>query len=556
MSTFFDEMKRSFVDVPVEDGKIATSEFLEAAEALVKLFDLLGSSAFAVVQNDMTGNINKVRAKLLAAPDKAGILQDLILSEVNDKKKTATQGLLWLCRGLQFTAVAMRETVSRPNDELSKTFTDAYGKTLTKYHTMLIRPVFKLAMKACPYRADFFAKLGADQEKVAQQLEEWLSALENIVNLIMDFFEKGNYGKGFNARSKADITPKTETVLRAAPAWEEEEAPEEVDSSLEPEDVAEEEPVEVLEWLMEDEDSVAAEQTNLSPWIPPFFSRELNSSQSALPVVSKSKPPLTVDSFGKVALSNSPLRMTAPPMVCRLSKPSMVSKFELLAMTNPPPTDCKSERSISDKSSLSMIERSPPIFFRVGISRDSTLDSKTPSEELTVLMLDIEIDETEQSVGDRLDIRVDGSQVLVVVDVEGLDVDWVETLQRLQLSVRDVDALTVRNTCRQTCLGQCRQGDPVDGANRDQGTERQSVQDIQVGQLQLLGDGSQGVCSQRLQVGAVENRQRAVNGLDVGDGSSSQITGDVDVTLNGRTGGQVVQVGLSGGGQGLGERAS
>ncbi|KAH3663748.1 hypothetical protein OGAPHI_005150 [Ogataea philodendri] len=196
MSTFFDEMKKSFADVPVVDGKIATADFLEASESLVKLFDLLGSSAFSVVQNDMTGNIQKVRAKLLESPDKTGTLQDLILSEVTDKKKTATQGLLWLCRGLQFTAVAMRETVSRPKDELNKTFTDAYGKTLTKYHTMLIRPIFKLAMKACPYRADFFAKLGADQEKVAQQLEEWLSALEKIVAEIMAFFEKGNYGKG------------------------------------------------------------------------------------------------------------------------------------------------------------------------------------------------------------------------------------------------------------------------------------------------------------------------------------------------------------------------
>lgn len=38
MSTFFDEQKRSFIDVPVTDGKIATSEFLEATEALIKLF--------------------------------------------------------------------------------------------------------------------------------------------------------------------------------------------------------------------------------------------------------------------------------------------------------------------------------------------------------------------------------------------------------------------------------------------------------------------------------------------------------------------------------------
>ncbi|GMG24689.1 unnamed protein product [Ambrosiozyma monospora] len=194
--TFFDEQKHSFADVPVVNGKVSTAEFLLAAEALVKLFDLLGSSAFSVVQNDMNGNIAKVRAKLLAAPTEAATLQDLILSEVKDKKKTATQGLLWLTRGLQFTAVSMRETVSHPNEEMTKTFTDGYSKTLIKYHSVFVKPVFKLAMKACPYRADFFKKLGADQDKVAKQLEAWLSALEKIVKIIMDFFESGNYGKG------------------------------------------------------------------------------------------------------------------------------------------------------------------------------------------------------------------------------------------------------------------------------------------------------------------------------------------------------------------------
>ena len=52
---------------------------------------------------------------------------------------------------------------------------------------MLVKPVFKLAMKACPYRKDFFEKLGADQTKVAEQLQKWLEALEGIVKIIMDF---------------------------------------------------------------------------------------------------------------------------------------------------------------------------------------------------------------------------------------------------------------------------------------------------------------------------------------------------------------------------------
>lgn len=196
MSTFFDEMKRSFTDVPVVDSKIDTAAFLEASASLVKLFDLLGSSAFAVVQKDMTGNIEKVKAKLLESPAEASTLQDLILSEAGSKNKKATQGLLWLSRGLQFTAAAMRETVDNAEKELTVTFTDAYSKTLSQYHGMLVKPIFKLAMKACPYRKDFFQKLGADQAKVTEQLKAWLEALENIVAVIMEFFALGNYGKG------------------------------------------------------------------------------------------------------------------------------------------------------------------------------------------------------------------------------------------------------------------------------------------------------------------------------------------------------------------------
>ena len=42
-STFFDTLKRSFADVPVDaasDNAISTSEFLEAAESLTTLFGI------------------------------------------------------------------------------------------------------------------------------------------------------------------------------------------------------------------------------------------------------------------------------------------------------------------------------------------------------------------------------------------------------------------------------------------------------------------------------------------------------------------------------------
>lgn len=59
--TYLDTLKRSFIDVPVHADKenaIPTVEFLEAAESLVSIFDVLGSVAFSPVKSDMLGNVN------------------------------------------------------------------------------------------------------------------------------------------------------------------------------------------------------------------------------------------------------------------------------------------------------------------------------------------------------------------------------------------------------------------------------------------------------------------------------------------------------------------
>lgn len=54
---------QSYADVPVTGEGVDTSGFLEATEGLIKLFDLLGNSAFIIVQNDMKGNVQVGGAK-------------------------------------------------------------------------------------------------------------------------------------------------------------------------------------------------------------------------------------------------------------------------------------------------------------------------------------------------------------------------------------------------------------------------------------------------------------------------------------------------------------
>ncbi|ORY86270.1 glycolipid transfer protein domain-containing protein [Protomyces lactucae-debilis] len=197
MSTWFDQQKRQWPEVPITEQGVSTTEFLEAATALVKLFDLLGSSAFAIVQNDMTGNINKIKARQQSHPAQCASLEQLVKGEVTEKKRTATEGLLWLLRGLAFTALALRRSLDNPSEELAVSFTQAYGDTLKKHHSFVVKPLFTLAMKACPYRKDFYAKLGADQAKVTSQLEANTAALQKIVKQLEVFYETGKYGKGF-----------------------------------------------------------------------------------------------------------------------------------------------------------------------------------------------------------------------------------------------------------------------------------------------------------------------------------------------------------------------
>ncbi|KAI0596799.1 het-c [Biscogniauxia sp. FL1348] len=193
--TLLDTFKRSFVDVPIvadKDNAISTTEFLDAAESLTTMFDALGSVAFSPVKNDMLGNIKKIRDRQNAAPAESAFLQELCLNELKTKKHTATEGLLWLTRGLEFTCIALSQNLAQEAEELSTSFRNAYGETLKPHHGLLIKPVFSAAMSACPYRKDFYPKLG-DEAKVPVELRAYLAALDNIVGIL----------KGFQSRKEA-----------------------------------------------------------------------------------------------------------------------------------------------------------------------------------------------------------------------------------------------------------------------------------------------------------------------------------------------------------------
>ncbi|EXJ78382.1 hypothetical protein A1O1_08782 [Capronia coronata CBS 617.96] len=199
--TWFDTHKVHFKDVPIgPDNGISTTEFLDASEATTTLFDLLGSVAFTPVKNDMLGNVTKVRERQKAAPEGSQTLQSLCKTELASKSHKATEGLLWLVRGLDFTAQALRAdltsnasvavTEQKPTKELADGFRTSYKNTLAPHHGFLVKPIFSAAMSATPYRRDFYARLsgqGTDPETTRQALEAWVAALEQRVTVIKTF---------------------------------------------------------------------------------------------------------------------------------------------------------------------------------------------------------------------------------------------------------------------------------------------------------------------------------------------------------------------------------
>ncbi|RDX54960.1 het-c2 protein [Polyporus arcularius HHB13444] len=204
MAPFFETVK-SFADVPITDAGVDTLAFLEAAQGVVALFELLGSAAFTPVQTDLKGNIAKVRARYDADPAQSSTLELLVVNEKGEKKRTATEGLLWLIRGLSFTCKALLAAQANPTEELSTAFTKSYEATLKKFHNFVVKGIFSVAMRACPYRADLYSKLAADPaggppvpaDKLNEELNKWLAALDLIVKRMEKFYEEGGHGKGF-----------------------------------------------------------------------------------------------------------------------------------------------------------------------------------------------------------------------------------------------------------------------------------------------------------------------------------------------------------------------
>lgn len=196
--TIFSTSPNRFEQVQVlEDGGIPTKSFLLACNSILPIFDVLGPTAFAPVKLDIGGNIKKLMTKYENDPKSSSTLQSMISQEIRSNtcavKNSATDALLWLKRALQFTNAFLQE-IDKGERELVVVASNAYSKTLRRYHGWMVRGVFAMAVKAVPYWKDFVKALGttdsgiAPESDVLSDIKEFTNTLSSLIGKINEFY--------------------------------------------------------------------------------------------------------------------------------------------------------------------------------------------------------------------------------------------------------------------------------------------------------------------------------------------------------------------------------
>jgi hypothetical protein len=85
----------------------------------------------------------KVRARYDETPTLSNTLEKLVENEKGEKKRKATEGLMWLLRGLQFTCKAL-QNAQADGSELVEAFGKSYEVTLKAFHNFLVKGVFSV----------------------------------------------------------------------------------------------------------------------------------------------------------------------------------------------------------------------------------------------------------------------------------------------------------------------------------------------------------------------------------------------------------------------------
>ncbi|KAL8259024.1 hypothetical protein R6Q59_026977 [Mikania micrantha] len=169
--------------VKSEEGEMLTKPFLDVCKQILPVIDKFGAS-MALVKTDVGGNITRLENKYLSSPTEFQNLYSVVQVEVSAKKakgsSSCTNGLLWLTRAMDYIVELYRNLMEHEDWDMSRVCTEAYSKTLKKYHGWLASSTFTVAMKLTPDRKKFMEVVAGNVD-IRSDIEKFCATFTPIL---------------------------------------------------------------------------------------------------------------------------------------------------------------------------------------------------------------------------------------------------------------------------------------------------------------------------------------------------------------------------------------
>uniref|UniRef100_A0AC35G2L5 Glycolipid transfer protein domain-containing protein n=1 Tax=Panagrolaimus sp. PS1159 TaxID=55785 RepID=A0AC35G2L5_9BILA len=174
-----------------EENDIDLMTYVRAYEELSRLFNILGI-IFSFVESDVKEKREILKQLYQQDSQSYKSVNSMVEYEIvpgQKPKQIGCRTLLRLHRALEFLILFVEDVHrSKPEDNISELFRDAYEKSLSQHHGWLIRKTVQLASHAVPSR-DFLIKVifAHGEEPTPEQLE---SVACKFVKVVQDVYDR------------------------------------------------------------------------------------------------------------------------------------------------------------------------------------------------------------------------------------------------------------------------------------------------------------------------------------------------------------------------------
>jgi hypothetical protein len=188
-----DDALTAWRGVSINEDGVSVVAYLEAASRSAAIIGCMGS-VVAKVKSDVEGNIAKIQKNVATSTGcltVEGMIREELAAHASPadacKEGSTSLAVLWLSRMLRFVRRFCSEFSHNPEKPLSECVTAGYKASLSQHHPWAMRTAVFLAIKGCPSRDEFSAKLGESTNDAHEKSKPLSIAMSLVLDELQNF---------------------------------------------------------------------------------------------------------------------------------------------------------------------------------------------------------------------------------------------------------------------------------------------------------------------------------------------------------------------------------